>query len=297
MSTDLFPGFSNAWIDHAGNRFFARIGGPEDGPPLLLLHGFPQSHACWHRIAPSLASTHRVVCLDMKGYGHSSAPAGDDSHEAYSKRALAKESTSIMEKLGHKRFSVIGHDRGAQVAYRIALDMPEKVRHVAVLDNLPIFIVWELIKATPGFIDHWRWMARPAPEPETRLTPEYLEEMVRLHTGDATLNSFDGAALELYRESWRDKARVHAFCEDYRAGATTDLDADLADVAAGKTIVCPTLILWGRRVFGNAAESPVDSWRRSFAPNAFGIEVERGHFVMEESPSETLAGLRELLAQ
>ncbi|MGD9527051.1 MAG: alpha/beta fold hydrolase [Pseudonocardia sp.] len=296
-SNDLFPGFAEEWISIPAGRFFARVGGPEDAPPVLLLHGFPQSHLMWHAVAPALAESYRVVCLDMKGYGRSCAPAGDAAHEAYSKRTLATEAVQIMDRLGHRRFAVIGHDRGAQVAYRMALDTPEVVTHVAVLDNLPVFAVWDLINATPGTIPHWRDLARAAPVPEQESSTEYLEGLVRVHTSDRTFGCFHPTALELWRETWKEPARIHAFCEDYRAGAGPDLVADQEDLAAGKKVSCPTLILWGREFFGQLAESPVESWRQSFAPDAVGIEVEFGHFVAEENPEATLRGLRELLAR
>lgn len=296
-SVDLFPSFDAEWVEIPAGRFFARVSGPEASPAVLLLHGFPQSHLMWHAVAPALAETHRVVCLDMKGYGYSSAPPGDAAHDAYSKRTLAKEAIQIMEQLGYETFSVVGHDRGAQVAYRMALDTPDAVEHLAVLDNLPVFAVWDLINATPGTIPHWRDLARSAPVPEQEFTMEYIEGLVRVHTSDATFDCFHPAALEHWRETWKDPARIHAFCEDYRSGAGPDLDADLEDLTSGKKITCPTLILWGREFFGQLAESPVDTWRQSFAPNALGIEVARGHFVAEENPDETIGGLRQLLTR
>jgi haloacetate dehalogenase len=297
MSIDLFPDFSEQWFDIDGERLFARVGGSEKAPALLLLHGFPQSHLEWHPIAPELSKDYRVVVLDLKGYGDSSTPYGDAEHISYSKGTLAREAAAVMSQLGHQRFSVIGHDRGAQVAYKLALDFPDRVERLGILDNLPIFVVWDMIKAVPGALPHWTWMAEPAPKPEERMTAEYIEEMVRTHTGDDTLDCFHPAALARFRADWRDPSHVHAYCEDYRAGAGQDLQADKADLAAGKKISCPTLILWSRKVFGASPKSPVDSWRETFAPNAFGVAVDHGHFVVEENPVATLDGIRQLLAK
>jgi len=297
MEIDLFPDFEEAWFETPNARLYARIGGPRGAPAVLLLHGFPQSHLCWHPVAPALAETYRVICLDMKGYGDSSAPIGDSEHEAYSKRTIALEAEAVMTQAGYSSFSVFGHDRGGQVAYRMALDMPDRITHVAVLDNMPVFAVWDLINANPGIIQHWKTLARPGREAEKDVTAEYIEGLVRAHTADGTLDCFHPAALAQYRRSWSDPERVHAFCEDYRAGATVDLEADKVDLAAGHTITCPALILWGKAIFGRLAEPPLKSWTRSFAPEAVGVEVEYGHFVMEENPRATLKALRELLTR
>jgi haloacetate dehalogenase len=291
-AADLFPGFEERWIDAPAGRFFARVGGPESAPALVLLHGFPETHASWHGIAPGLAEAHRVVCLDLKGYGRSSAPAGDPEHHAYSKRAMGDDVVSVLAALGHATFSVVGHDRGALIGYRIALDRPDRIERLAVLDNLPTFVIWEMMEANASVTPHWRTIARPPFEPERMLDQAYMENMLRIHTADGTLDCFDEPVLEDFRRSWRDPARVHAFCEDYRAGAGLDPDADRRDVAEDRTIDCPTLILWGAAFLGKMPESPLSIWRRTFAPNAVGVEVPGGHFNGEESPVETLAALR-----
>jgi len=296
MDTDLFPGFESRWVDALGLRIFARVGGRASGPAIALLHGFPETHACWHRIAPGLADTHRVVCIDLKGYGLSSAPAGDGGREAYTKRTMAREVVATMTALGHTRFSVVGHDRGALVGYRLALDMPDRIERLAILDNLPTFVIWEMMAADPTVTPHWRTMAEPAPKAEAMLDRRYMETMLRVHTADGTLDCFDPDALEDYRRNWAEPARIHAFCEDYRAGARADPDADRTDMANGRTIECPTLILWGEAFLGRMSEGPLDIWRRTFAPDAIGVEVPRGHFNAEESPGETLAALQDFLA-
>lgn len=295
-SHDLFPGFDTVHLDVQGTRFFMRIGGQPDAPPVVLLHGFPQTHAEWTHVAPGLAETHRVVCLDLKGYGQSGAPAGDSAHQAYSKRTMGREVVAIMQQLGHARFCVVGHDRGALVAYRIALDTPQHVDRLAILDNLPTSVLWDMIDADPAFIVHWRHLAQPAPHAEALLTPAFMEGMLRSHTADRTLACFSPAAMADFRRSWGDPARLHAFCEDYRAGAGADPAADRIDLAAGRTIAAPTLILWGAAFLGAAPESPLGTWRRTFTPEAIGVEVPGGHFNAEESPAETLAALSRFLA-
>ncbi|MEJ1179645.1 MULTISPECIES: alpha/beta fold hydrolase [unclassified Pseudarthrobacter] len=291
MTIDLFPGFTARSVRVDGLDFFMRIGGPENGSPVVLLHGFPQTHECWHGVAPELARTHRVVCLDLKGYGQTSAPKGDGGVATYSKRTMAQEVISVMKTLGHDRFSVVGHDRGALVGYRMALDTPEAVEKLAILDNFPTHVIWEYMATNAAFTPHWRSYAQPAPKAEEFMTTVQIEELLRNHTADGTLTAFAPAALENYRRSWADPARIHAFCEDYRAGAGSDPEADRADIAVGKTVDCPTLILWGEKFLGHGDETPTEIWQRTFAPHATGVEVPAGHFNAEESPKETAASL------
>lgn len=236
MTTDLFPDFAARWIDIPAGRFFARVGGPEEGSPVLLLHGFPQSHACWHRIAPALAERHRVVCLDLKGYGWSDAPAGTANHSTYAKRTLGREIVDLMERIGHVRFALAGHDRGARAGYRLALDEPGRVERLALLDIVPTAIQWERIAAKPGANPHWPFLAKPAPEPEDAIAREpdaYFEGLLQDWTGTHDLSAFAPAALEVYRQSWNVPERIHAMCEDYRAGGPDGPNraADRADLA------------------------------------------------------------------
>lgn len=297
MADDLFPGFDSHWIDAEAGRIFARSGG--SGPPLVLLHGFPQTHAMWHRLAPDLARTHRVVCMDLRGYGWSSAPPGDPAHETYSKRAMGRDVVRVMEELGHVRFAVAGHDRGARVAYRLALDEPGRVERLGLLDILPTFEVWNRIRAGIQPAAHWEYLARPEPEPETEIGRDplpYFEGLTRSWSGDKKLDFLDPRALAAYRQSCNEPSRIHAFCEDYRAGATLDPQQDEADLAAGKTIGCPTLLVWSARYLARpGAVPPLAAWRKTFAPGITGSEVDCGHFVAEEAPAETLAALRGFL--
>ncbi|HEX8662817.1 MAG TPA: alpha/beta hydrolase [Beijerinckiaceae bacterium] len=300
MTDDLFPGFASHWIDGPAGRIFARSGG--SGPPLVLLHGFPETHACFHRIAPALARTHTVVCPDLRGYGWSSAPKGDPAHETYAKRAMGRDVVAVMEKLGHVRFALAGHDRGARVAYRLALDEPGRVERLVLLDILPTFAVWRRIEAGAAPPGHWAYLSRPRPEPETEIGRDplpYYEGLLKGWSKDGTLDAFDPRALAAYRQSWNEPSRIHASCEDYRAGATRDREADEADLAAGRTVSCPTFVVWSSfyltRGATTASDSPLDVWRMSFAPDASGVEVASGHFVAEEAPDATLAGMTSFL--
>ncbi len=296
MADILFPEFEEHFIDHPKGRFYTRIGGAMTAPAVVLLHGFPETHASWHNIAPALAQTHRVVCLDLKGYGRSCVVAGDPAHVEYAKRTMAQEVVDVMSTLGHERFTVIGHDRGALIAYRIALNWPEKIQKIVVMDNLPVSKVWEIMEDNPLVIPHWRTFALPAYAPEERMTQVYLEEILRVHTADGTLDCFAPEVLADFRRSWQQPERIHAFCEDYRAGAWQDVEDDRKDLATGKTISVPTLVLWGEVFLGRLSESPLDCWRSTFIPQAQGVEVAGGHFNSEENPQETLAALQAFLA-
>ena len=301
MSDDLFPGFEAHWIDTEIGRIFARSKG--DGPPLVLVHGFPQTQAMWHRLAPRLSETHRVVCMDLRGYGWSAAPRGDEGHETYSKRAMGRDVVAVMEALGHVRFAVAGHDRGARVAYRLALDHPGRVERLAVLDILPTFVVWQQIRAGAIPAAHWGFLSEPHPAPENEIARDplpYFEGLMKKWSGGGSLDVFDPRALQSYRQSCNEPSRIHAFCEDYRAGATVDVAHDEADLAAGKRIGCPTLVVWGEFYLtrsAGSAETPLDVWRRTFAPQATGTSVDSGHFVAEENPEATLAALQDFLAR
>ncbi len=294
--TDLFPGFDSHWIDTEAGRIFARSGGA--GPPLVLLHGFPQTHACFHRIAPALAETHTVVCMDLRGYGWSSAPRGDPAHETYSKRAMGRDVVAVMEALGHVRFAVAGHDRGARVGYRLALDQPGRVERLALLDILPTFHVWRQIRAGRFPAAHWAFLSRREPEPEREIGENplpYFEGLLAKWSRGGSLDAFDPRALAAYRQSCNEPSRIHAFCEDYRAGATVDVEQDEADLATRRTIACPTFLVWSEFYLTRGTDAPLDVWRGTFAPEIEGGKVACGHFVAEEAPEETLALLRPFL--
>ena len=301
MADDLFPGFESHWIDTEVGRAFARSKG--DGPPLVLLHGFPQTHVMWHRLAPTLAETYRVVCMDLRGYGWSSAPKGDAAHETYSKRAMGRDVITVMEALGAVRFALVGHDRGARVGYRLALDHPGRVERLSLLDILPTAYVWGQMKAGKVPPAHWAFLSQPSPKPEDEIGADpvsYFEGLMKKWSASGDLSAFDHRALAAYRNGFNEPSRIHAFCEDYRAGATRDIEADEADLAAGKTIGCPTQLIWSDfyLVRGTSGEAvpPLDVWRRTFAPDITGIGVSSGHFVAEENPGATLDALSAFLS-
>jgi len=294
---DLFPGFESHWIATDAGRMFARSGGK--GPPLVLIHGFPQTMAMWHRIARDLAKRFTVVLVDLRGYGWSAAPEPDARHATYSKRAMAEDVVRIMEELGHLRFAVVGHDRGARVAYRLALDHPGRVTRLALLDIIPTMTMWERMDASRAMqVYHWTFLAQPAPLPENlirRAPASWLEHTLASWTKSKDLKAFDGRALAHYRAFFTDPARISACCEDYRAGATLDPVADEADFKVGRKILCPTLVLWGDAGIPAAGASPLDIWRQTFAPDAEGQPVDSGHFLAEENPQETLKALKAFL--
>lgn len=294
-TSSLFPGFSAKWLDGEEGRIFAHVGG--EGPALVLVHGFPQTHAMWHRLAPALAKTHTVVCPDLRGYGWSSAPESKLG-ERYAKREMGKDIVTIMEQLGHVTFACAGHDRGARVAYRLALDHPGRISKLALLDILPTFFVWQQINAGLAPAAHWGFLSGPKPAPETEIAMDpqgYFEGLMAKWCKSGTLDAFAPTAMRSYRASFTDLTRISAMCEDYRAGATLDLIADQADLKAGKTIGCPTHLVWGDFYLTGKDVNPLDVWRGSFAPHATGGQVAGGHFVAEEDPAGTLKALQGFL--
>jgi haloacetate dehalogenase len=289
---DPFHGFSSHWIDTDGGRIFARSGG--EGPPLALLHGFPQNHLMWAKVAPALAERFTLVVMDLRGYGWSSALRSEGGAH-YTKRAMAGDLVTVMQSLGHLRFALAGHDRGARVGYRLALDHPGRVEKLALLDILPTSEVWRAIEAGEIPPAHWGFLSRAAPLPEEEIArqgpDEYFTGLMRAWAKDDKLRAFDRRALSAYRDAWRDASRIHAFCEDYRAGAGADRQADEEDLAAGRKITCPTLILTGDFFLTRGKRPALDAWRATFAPNAEGAEIDSGHFLAEENPSDTAKAL------
>jgi haloacetate dehalogenase len=297
MST-LFPSCEERRIDTGGAEIFARVGG--SGPPLLLLHGFPQTHAMWHQIAPPLMEKFTCVIADLRGYGFSSCPENDAGNLAYSKREMARDMIAVMAKLGHARFSIVGHDRGGRVAYRMTLDHPDAVKCLAVLDIVPTYDMWHNFTVKLAMKTyHWLFLAQPNPLPEMLIEPNpaaYLDYTIASWTKAKDLWAFDPLALAEYRLHYATPEHVHATCNDYRAGQTCDLAFDEADRLAGKKIGCPTLAIWGEagipsEVSGRDVEQdPLTVWRQ-WCNNVSGAGVESGHFVAEENPQATLAHL------
>ncbi|MCB1479366.1 MAG: alpha/beta hydrolase [Tepidamorphaceae bacterium] len=294
---DLFPGFGSQFIETGESRIFCRTGG--DGPPLVLLHGYPQTHVMWHKVAPALAERFSLVIPDLRGYGWSSLPEEAEDHETMSKRAMARDVVAVMEKLGHARFAVAGHDRGGRVAYRMALDHPGRLSKLAVLDIVPTYAQWQHMDFKLAMkVYHWPFLAQPYPLPETLIVPSaipYLDMTIASWTKAKSLEAFDERALAHYRTSFNAPERVHACCEDYRAGATYDYAADSADLEAGNKIACPLLAVWGDA--GIPADGPQDIeqaplavWKK-WAKDVIGGPADSGHFVAEENAEATLEHL------
>jgi haloacetate dehalogenase len=290
---DLFPGFALRRIETAdGIEIALRTGG--SGPPLLLLHGYPQTHVMWHKVAPQLARHATLVIPDLRGYGASSAPMGDEAHATYSKRAMAEDCIILMRELGFPRFTVAGHDRGGRVAYRLALDHHEAVGALIPIDIIPTAEVWRRISAVSAVRGyHWQFLAQPFPLPETLIGKDpvyYLEHTLKSWAAPRDLTPFSVEALAHYRALVQDPARVHAFCEDYRAGAGIDRELDEADLAAGRRIACPTLVVHGSYLPTGPAGTPLDIWR-GWCTDVSAAVVTSGHFLAEENPADTAAAL------
>ncbi|MGC1777240.1 MAG: alpha/beta hydrolase [Xanthobacteraceae bacterium] len=291
---DLYPGYASRWIDTASGRIFARVSG-DDKPPLLLLHGHPQSNVMWHRVAPSLAERFTLVIADLHGYGWSAAPRANADHAPYSKRAMATVMVEVMEALGFARFRLAGHDRGGRVGYRLALDHPGRIEELAVLDIITTWDMWQRMDAClAARAWHWLFLSLPEPFPETLIGHDpkfFFDSRASAGSQGKTVAIFDPRALAHYHAAYDDPTRIHAMCEDYRAGRTVDLADDEADRAAGKTITCPVLALWGSSGLpANAGVDPLSCWR-TWAPDVRGFAISSGHYLAEENPDATAQAL------
>jgi haloacetate dehalogenase len=289
-----FEGFELSQIAVDDVSLRVRHGG--SGPPVLLLHGYPETHMMWARVAEGLAKHHTVVCPDLRGYGGSTKPPTSDDHETSSKRAMARDAAGLMKHLGFDRFDVAGHDRGGRVAYRLALDHPEAVRRVSILDILPTSEVWA--RADRRFaLGYWHWsfLVQAHPMPETLIAAD-PELFFFRHQFGGIIQSFDPEAYADYLQAGKNPSVIHAMCEDYRAGAGYDRLLDEADRKAGRTIACPVQVLWGAKAALEAWYDPLAIWRE-WAPDVRGQAVDCGHFIPEEKPAETLALLRAFFAE
>ncbi|HTO78422.1 MAG TPA: alpha/beta hydrolase [Methylocystis sp.] len=290
-SPDLLPGFASHWVDAEAGRIFSRSAG--SGEPLLLLHGFGETHLAWRRIAPRLAQRFRVVLMDLRGYGWSAAPASENG-AAYTKRAMASDVVKVMEKLGAIEFALVGHDRGARVGLRLALDHPGRVKKLALLDIAPLEEA--LGEGNLARVGRARFMSFEAPRPETLIGQDaktFLFDALKSGAKSGRLDPF-ADALDAYAQAFDEPLRIHAFCEDFRAGEGLDKEALLADKAAGKKLIMPTLILWSAIHF---PENPslLEVWR-DWAENVSGEPVDCGHYLAEEAPEAVLAALEAFLA-
>ena len=278
-----------------GVEIAASVGG--EGPPVLLLHGYPQTRACWRKIAGDLARTFTVVAADLRGYGASSKPPGGGDHAAYAKRAMAADQVALMRALGFPRFRLVGHDRGGRVAHRLALDHAEAVERLAVLDICPTSTMYAATdRAFATAYYHWFFLVQPADFPE-RMIANNTHHYVR-HTIASwcrTEGAFDEAILRHYVDALFDPAAVHATCEDYRAAASIDLVHDAESDMARRKLTMPLLALWGARGTVGKTFDVLTAWREKSAAPVTGHALDCGHFLPEEAPDETLQSLLEFL--
>ena len=285
----MFDDFTDFRIKTSGAEIAGVTGG--EGPPLLLLHGYPQTHVMWHKVAPALARDFTVVAADLRGYGASSKPQTDADHAPYSKREMAADMVEIMSALGHKAFFLCGHDRGGRVAHRLAVDHGERVLKLAVLDIAPTREMYR--NTTEAFARaywHWFWLILPAPLPENMIgnDPEAFLRY-KIGHGSAGLKPFTENALEAYLAAMRNPETVHAMCEDYRAAATIDLAHDDAD--EGRKLPMPMLALWGKHGVVEACFDCLSLWRER-ANDVQGKPLDGGHFLAEECPDKVVQELR-----
>ena len=284
-------GFGQSRVACNGITLSVHRGGA--GPALILLHGYPQTHMAWHRVAPDLARHFDVIIPDLRGYGDSDAPPDDAGHRVYSKREMARDIVGLMDALGLQRAHVMGHDRGARVAYRLALDHPQRVDRLGIVEIVPtadFWRAWDRELALKAY--HWTFLAQPAPLPEGLINadgPGYIDRTLASWSLRGDLTAFAPAALASYRAQAADPARVAAMCADYRAGAGIDRDLDEADRAAGRKIAAPLHFVWAERGFPARTGDPLAIWR-AWADQVSGGCIEGcGHFAMEEAPTALLA--------
>ena len=296
-----FEGFEARDFDVNGTRIHARISrhdGDVDRPALLLLHGFPQTHAIWHRVAPTLMKHYRVVCPDLRGYGDSAKPVGEADHANYAKRTMAADMVALMRVLGHERFHLVGHDRGGRVAHRLALDHTDRVSKLCVIDISPTLTMYD--KTDFAFAQayfHWFFLTQPAPLPETMLAaaaPKFLRMFLGGWGGG--LSAHAPEALAEYQRCWATPEGLHGSCEDYRASAGIDLAHDRASDAKEELVQCPMLVLWGERGVVARLFDPIDDWSAKCSASVTGRSLPAGHFIPEEVPTLLLEELVRFLA-
>ncbi len=284
----MFDGFERRRVETSGASVNLVVGG--SGPPLLLLHGYPQTHALWHKIAPALAKDFTVVAPDLRGYGDSSKPEGGPNHVNYSKRAMALDQVETMHALGFKTFAMVGHDRGGRVGHRLALDHPDRLTKLAVLDIAPTYFMYATAdREFAAAYYHWFFLIQPFDFPERLIgsAPEYyLTTQMRRGVSDPA--AFTPEAMAEYVRCFSAPSCIHATCEDYRAAATIDLAHDEADMA--RKVTCPLLALWGSQGLVGRKYDVLAAWRER-AENVSGQALDCGHYLPEEKPDETLAAL------
>lgn len=286
----MITGFTPSRIDTGEVTLSVHRAG--SGTPLILLHGYPQNHHCWEHVAPTLAQHFDVIVPDLRGYGDSDAPPDDADHTTYSKRTMARDIAGLMDALDIAQTHILGHDRGGRVAYRFALDHPERLLKLGIIEIVPtgdFWQAWDANLAKKAY--HWTFLAQPHPLPETLIGADaegYMNHTLASWTLARSLDTFSDAALVSYRTQARDPARLHAMCADYRAGATTDRTIDDADRAAERQISAPLHFLWAERGFPAQTGDPAGLWRH-WAPQVTDQSCTSGHFAMEEVPDQVLA--------
>jgi haloacetate dehalogenase len=296
MTAMLFPGFRRERVRTSGADIHAVVGPKLDAPALLLLHGYPQTHAIWHKVAPRLALHYNDVAADLRGYGDSGKPATTADHAPYSKRVMARDQVELMAALGHERFFLAGHDRGARVAHRLCVDHPACVAKVALLDIAPTLAMYEATnEAFARAYWHWFFLILPAPVPE-RMIGNAIESILpaKMGSGSAGLAPFTPEAWAEYERCFT-PGMVHASCEDYRAAASIDLEHDRADRAAGVRVKCPLLALWGAKGVIERCFKPIDEWKR-VADDVRGKPLPAGHYIPEEVPELLIDELEKFFA-
>ena len=284
-------GFKQQFVEVDGVKISVHVGG--NGPPLLMLHGFPQNHMTWEKVAPALAAHRTCVVADLRGYGDSDAPESPDG-ALYAKRIMAAEMVGVMAALGFDRFDLLGHDRGARVSYRLALYFPDVVTRLGIIEIVPTVAMWDSFNADMALAAyHLTHLAQPYPLPETMIGADpqmYVDHKLLAWTLDKSLSCFSYAALASYRAQMADPVRVHAMCADYRAGATVDRAIDQADLKAGRKIACPVQFVYAEAGFPARSGDPLGYWRQ-WADDLSGVAIESGHFAMEENPDAVLAAM------
>jgi haloacetate dehalogenase len=288
----FFPGFALEHVEVGAGTIRLRRGG--SGPPLLLLHGNPQTHAMWHAVAPALADRYSVVCPDLRGYGGSFKPEATTTHAPYAKREMARDMVEVMESLGHRRFFLAGHDRGGRVSHRLALDFPDRVEKLAVLDIVPTIEHFERADMAFGLgYYHWFWFAQPHPFPETLINAA-PEAWFTAHTSREPKPStfFHPQAMADYLAAVRTPEMIRGMCEDYRAAAGIDLEHDRSSRAAGVKVQCPMLVLWGAKGKIPKWYDALAIWRQYCLADVKGSAVASGHYLAEEAPETVVAELK-----
>lgn len=291
------PGFARRAVALPGITLSVQEAGR--GPALILLHGYPQNGMCWAKVAPAFAQSHRVIIPDLRGYGASDAPRDDEAHRTYSKRQMAADIIALLDSLSLQSAMVLGHDRGARVSYRLALDHPERVSRLGIIEIAPTADYWanwgpELAMAAY----HWTFLAQPAPLPERMIGADpvaYIDHTLQSWTRAKSLAVFPVESLDSYRAQAMEGAHLHGMCADYRAGASTDRADDEADLAAGRKITAPLRFLYGHHGFPARTGDPEGIWRK-WAVEVSATACDSGHFVMEENPDAVIAAFAPFFA-